>query len=369
MESQDVALSDQAGGLGVGMTAAVSFGAKPRQMEDAMSKATPPQLGRRTLLAAGLAAPVLARPASAQSLPAGYPNRPLRLVVPFAAGGSGDIVLRMIAPRLSDRIGQPVVVENRDGAGGVVGVDAVAKAAPDGYTIGFGTTGPLATSVTTQPRMPYHPLRDLAPITILATVSELLVVSPKLGPSNMAELLQLARAKPGTLNFGSSGPGALPHLAGEMLKAQAKIDITHVPYRGVAPAVNDVLGGQIEMMFADLPVLLPHVRGGSVRALAVASPQRSPLLPEVPTMAESGLPRMLAENWYAIVAPARTPTAILDFLQQRLHDVVAAPEFAPQLVAQGLNPVGSDRATLGRLLEDEIPKWAELARAVGVAAQ
>jgi tripartite-type tricarboxylate transporter receptor subunit TctC len=185
----------------------------------------------------------------------------------------------------------------------------------------------------------------------------------------MAELLQLARARPGTLNFGSSGPGALPHLAGELLKTHAQIDITHVPYRGVAPAVNDVLGGQIEMMFADLPVLLPHVRAGTVRGLAVASPQRSPLLPEIPTMAESGLPDVQVENWYAVVAPARTPPAILDFLQQRLHDAVAAPELAAQLVAQGMVPVGSDRATLGRLLGSEITRWAELARAVGIAAQ
>ncbi|WP_426960253.1 Bug family tripartite tricarboxylate transporter substrate binding protein [Muricoccus radiodurans] len=328
-----------------------------------------PGVGRRWLLAAPFLLPALGRSVGAQGLPAGYPNRPIRLIVPFAAGGSGDIVLRMIAPRLSERIGQTVVIENRDGAGGVVGVDAVAKAAPDGYTIGFGTTGPLATSVTTQPNMPYHPLRDLAPITVMATVAELLVVSPRLGVTNMQELLALARARPGTLNFGSSGPGALPHLAGEMLKTHARINITHVPYRGVAPAVNDVLAGQIEMMFADLPVLLPHVRAGTVRAIAVASPARSPLLPDVPTMTEVGLPAVEAENWYAIVAPARTPPAILDFLQARFGETVRIPEVTAALIAQGLVPVGSERATLGRLLETEIPKWAELARATGAAAQ
>ncbi|MDB5370668.1 MAG: putative exported protein [Roseomonas sp.] len=328
----------------------------------------PHTMPRRGLLTAALAMPALIRPAGAQGLPAGYPNRPLRLVVPFAAGGSGDIVMRLVAPRLGERLGRSVVVENRDGAGGVVGIDAVAKAAPDGYTIGFGTTGPLATSVSTQANMPYHPLRDLAPVTILATVSELLVVSPKLGVNTLAELLQLARDRPGRLNFGSSGPGALPHLAGEMLKTQAKIDITHVPYRGVAPAVNDVLAGQIEMMFADLPVLLSHVRAGTLRGLAVSSPQRAPLLPEVPTMAESGLPGVEAENWYAIVAPARTPPAVLDLLQQKFSEVAATPEVAAQLVAQGMRPVGSDRATLARLLESEIPKWTELVKAVGIAA-
>jgi tripartite-type tricarboxylate transporter receptor subunit TctC len=325
--------------------------------------------GRRTLLASALTLPALVRPALAEGLPAGYPSRPLRLIVPFAAGGSGDIIMRLIAPRLAARIGQAVVIENRDGAGGVVGVDAVAKAAPDGYTIGFGTTGPLATSVTTMAKIPYDPRRHLAPISIMATVSELLVVSTRLGVSNMAEFLKLVREKPGTMNFGSSGPGALPHLAGEMFKAHAKLDITHVPYRGVAPAVNDVLAGQIEMMFADLPVLLPHVRAGSLRALAVTSPRRSPLLPEVPTMTEVGLPEVAAENWYAMVAPAGTPPAILDLLQKHLSDAVLSPELSGQLTAQGLLPVGSDRATLGRLLEAEIPKWADLAHAVGITAQ
>jgi tripartite-type tricarboxylate transporter receptor subunit TctC len=256
---------------------------------------------KRQLLAALLAVP-FAAPALAQER---YPNRPIRLVVPFAAGGPSDIVARVLAPRMAATLGQPVVVDNRAGAGGVTGVDAVAKAAPDGHTFGIGSAGALAVSPNLARGTPYDPLRDLAPITLAVLVPEPVVVPAASPFRTIGELVAGARARPGALNFGSTGPGSMPHLAAEQLRAAAGIDIVQVSYNSGGQLATAILRDEVQLGFADLPVLLPHVQSGAVRALAVGTPQRLSWLPEVPTMAEAGLPTIDASNWHGLVAPAR----------------------------------------------------------------
>jgi len=296
-----------------------------------------------------------------------FPTRPIRIIVPFAAGGSGDIVARILGQRMTELLRQNVIVENRVGAGGVTGTDGVAKAAPDGYTIGLSTTGPLAINVSLMERMPYDPAADFAPVMLLARVPELLVAGPKAKVTTLAELITVARQRPGQISFGSSGAGSLPHLAGELLKRAAGIDLVHVPYRGVGPAANDVVAGQIELMFADLPVLLPQVQGGSIRALALASNVRSPTLPDVPTMAELGFPGVEADNWYAIIAPRGTPPDIVSKLYSVLLEAVQEPAIASKLDELGLRIVGGPPEDLAALIRADIPRWAEIVRASGAS--
>jgi tripartite-type tricarboxylate transporter receptor subunit TctC len=235
--------------------------------------------------------------APAEAVAQGFPNKPIKLIVPFPPGGPNDIIARVVGQKMSEILGQPVLIDNRGGAGGVLGTDAVAKASPDGYTIAITSAGALAISTSMQQKLPYDSLKDLKPVTLVATVPELLVVATSVPAKSMSELIALAKAKPGQLNFASSGPGSMPHLAGELLKISAKINIVHVPYRGAAPAVNDLLGQQVQMVFLDLPVLLPQVKTGKLRPIAVGSKTRVPTLPDVPTTAEVGLPEVRAENW------------------------------------------------------------------------
>src|SRR5258708_25558253 len=235
-----------------------------------------------------------------------FPNKPIRLIVPFPAGGPNDIIAREVGKRMSELTKQPVLIDNRGGQGGVLGTDAVAKAKPDGYTIAIASAGALAISPSME-KVAYDPLKDLQAITLVAKVPEMLVVGSNVPAKNMSELVALAKAQPGKLNFASSGPGSLPHLAGELLKLTAKIDIVHVPYRGAAPAVNDLLGQQVQMAFLDLPVLLPHIKAGTLRPIALGAPQRAPTAPDVPTTAEVGMPDLRIENWYGMIAPAGTP--------------------------------------------------------------
>lgn len=296
-----------------------------------------------------------------------FPTRPIHFIVPFAAGGSGDIVARILGQRMTEILRQNVIIENRAGAGGVTGIDGVARAAPDGYTIGLSTTGPLAINVSLMERMPYDPAADFAPIMLLARVPELLVAGPKAKITTLADLITVAKQRPGQISFGSSGTGSLPHLAGELLKRAAGIDLVHVPYRGVGPAANDVVAGQIELMFADLPVLLPWVQGGSVKALALASNVRSPMLPDVPTMTELGFPSVDAENWYAIVAPKGTPPDIVSKLYSVLHETVQTPAIASKLAELGLQIVGGPPEDLTALIRADIPRWAEIVRASGAS--
>src|SRR4051794_41248059 len=255
---------------------------------------------RRTLLLAALLLfPTLA---SAQNFPA----KPIKLIVPFPAGGPNDIIARVIGQRMSELSGQPVLIDNRGGQGGVLGTDAVSKAAPDGYTIAISSAGALAISPSME-RVAYDTLNDLTPVTLVATVPEMLVVATNVPAKDIAELIALAKAQPGKLNFASSGPGSLPHLAGELFKLTAKIDIVHVPYRGAAPAVNDLLGQQVQMTFLDLPVLLPQIKAGALQPIAMGSADRAPTAPDVPTTTELGLPQLRIENWYGMGGPKSTP--------------------------------------------------------------
>jgi tripartite-type tricarboxylate transporter receptor subunit TctC len=239
-----------------------------------------------------------------------FPTRSIRLIVPFPAGGPNDIIARLVGQRMSELIKQPVVIDNRGGQAGVLGTDAVAKANPDGYTIGIVSASALVISPTME-SVPYDVGKDLAPVTLVTTVPEMLVVAGNVPAKNMTELVALAKAQPGKLNFASAGVGGLPHLAGELFKLTAGIDIVHVPYRGAAPAINDLLGQQVQMTFLDLPVLLPHLKAGTLHPIALGAPERSPTAPDVPTTAEVGMPDLLVQNWYGMVAPGATPANIV----------------------------------------------------------
>ena len=268
-----------------------------------------------------------------------YPAKPIKLIVPFPAGGPNDIVARIVGQKMSELAKQPVVIDNRGGQGGALGTDAVAKANPDGYTIGIVNAGALAINQSME-KIPYDALKDFAPVTLVVTVPEMLVVAGNVPAKNMSELVALARAQPGKLNFASTGPGSLPHLASELFKLTAKIDIVHVPYRGAAPAVNDLLGQQVEMTFLDLPAILPHIKSGALRPIALGAPQRAPTAPDVPTTGELGMPEVLAENWYGMIAPAGTPPAIVAALNRITTTALADPAVKEKLAAQGMTAIG-----------------------------
>jgi tripartite-type tricarboxylate transporter receptor subunit TctC len=297
-----------------------------------------------------------------------FPTKPIKLIVPFPAGGPNDIIARVLGQRMSELLKQPVLIDNRGGQGGVLGTDAVAKAKPDGYTIAISSAGALAISPSMQ-TIGYDTLKDLAPVTLVATVPEMLVVATNVPAGNMKELIQLARAQPGKLNFASSGPGSLPHLAGELLKLTADIDIVHVPYRGAAPAVNDLLGQQVQMVFLDLPVILPHIRAGTLRAIAIGSPERAPTAKEVPTTAEASMPDLKIENWYGMVAPAETPTAIVAALNQAALEAMRDPAVKEKLASQGATLTGGTPEQFRGFIDNEIKKWAKVIKDAGVATE
>ena len=313
-------------------------------------------------LKTGLVALALLAPLAAKAQT--WPDHPIRLVVPFPAGGPTDIIARVVGQSMSEALGQPVVIDNRGGAGGVTGTDQVARSAPDGYTLALSSAGALSIAQTLQ-KVPYVSTRDLAPITLVAKVPELLVV-PSTSPSKtLEEFIAAAKAKPGGFNFASTGPGGMPHLAAELLKATAKIDMVHVPYSGAAPAVTDLLGARTEMMFADIPVLLPHVQGGTLRPLAVGSAKRVPMLPDVPTMAEKGLPSVEAENWYGIVAPAATPPAIIAKLNATIVAALRSDAVKQKLTPVGAILVGDSPEEFRAYILAEEKKWAEVVRVSG----
>jgi tripartite-type tricarboxylate transporter receptor subunit TctC len=297
-----------------------------------------------------------------------FPAKPIRLIVPFPAGGPNDIIARVIGQRMAELAKQPVVIDNRGGQGGVLGTDAVAKAAPDGYTIAIASAGALAISPSME-KVAYDTLRDLAPVTLVATVPEMLVVAGNVPAHDMSELIALARAQPGKLNFASSGPGSLPHLAGELLKLTAKVDIVHVPYRGAAPAVNDLLGQQVQMAFLDLPALLPHISAGALRGIAVGSPQRAPTAMDVPTTAEAGMPELRVENWYGMVAPAATPPAIVAALNWIATEAMRDPTVRQKLASQGAELVGDTPDHFRAFIADETAKWAKVIQDAGIATE
>ena len=297
-----------------------------------------------------------------------FPNQPIHLIVPFPPGGPNDIIARVVAQRMSDILKQPIVIENRAGQGGVFGTDVVAKAKPDGYTIGIVSAGALAISGNME-KVPYETLKDLAPVTLVATVPEMLVVATSVPANDMTELVALAKAKPHALNFASTGPGSLPHLAGELFKLTAGIDIVHVPYRGAAPVINDLLGQHVQMAFLDLPVLLPQIEAGKLKAIAVGAPKRVASAPKVPTTAEVGMPAVLAENWYGMVAPAKTPPQIVAALNKAAIEAMKDKAVVDKLASQGATLIGDDPEHFRQFIASETEKWGKVIKDAGVPVQ
>jgi tripartite-type tricarboxylate transporter receptor subunit TctC len=286
-----------------------------------------------------------------------FPSRQIRLIVPFPPGGPNDIIARLVGQRMSELIKQPVVIDNRAGQAGVLGTDTVAKANPDGYTIGIVSASALVISPTME-SVPYDVSKDLAPVTLVTTVPEMLVVAGNVPAKNMTELVALAKAQPGKLNFASAGVGGLPHLAGELFKLTAGIDIVHVPYRGAAPAINDLLGQQVQMTFLDLPVLLPHLKAGTLHPIALGAPERSPTAPDVPTTAEVGMPDLLVQNWYGMVAPGATPAKIVAELSRIANEAMNYPSVKERLADQGLTVAGDTPEQFRQFIGAETKKYA-----------
>jgi tripartite-type tricarboxylate transporter receptor subunit TctC len=297
-----------------------------------------------------------------------YPSRPISMVIGFAPGGGTDTASRIIAKKLGENLGQSVLVENKPGAGGNIATDHVAKAAPDGYTILLGSVGSLTVAPHIVKKLPYDPRRDLAPITMAVVFPNVLVVHPSVPAQNLAEFVKLAQAKPGTVTYGSSGIGGAGHLAGELFRIVAKADIVHVPYKGGGPAVADLLGGQISAVFATPASGGAHVKAGKLRALAVTGAKRTPFLPDVPTIAESGYPGYEATNWYAYVAPARTPKEILGRLNRELVNVLSSGDVRAQLENHGLEPMPGTSEELAKYIEREYATWGRVVKEARITA-
>jgi tripartite-type tricarboxylate transporter receptor subunit TctC len=293
-----------------------------------------------------------------------YPVRQIRLIVPFPPGGTSDILARTLGARLAEPLGQPVVVENRPGAGGNIAADYVAKSAPDGYTLLMGTSS-LAISQSLYKKLSYDLLKDFAPITQAVNYANLLVVHPSVGVTTVAELLALARAKPGALSYGTAGNGTPPHMTGELFKAYTSVNILHIPYKGGAPAIADLVAGQIPMMFDNVPPLLPHVRSGRIRALAVTSLARIPVLPDVPSLHELGLKDFDAVGWNGLLAPAGTPREIVSRLHAEVVRVLRIPEVRDQLGSQGADLVGNSPEEFTAWIRAEVKRWADVVRVSG----
>jgi tripartite-type tricarboxylate transporter receptor subunit TctC len=301
---------------------------------------------------------------SALALAQTYPTRQVRIVVPFPPGGTSDILARTIGARLSAPLGQPVVIENRPGAGGNIAADHVAKSAPDGYTLIMGTSS-LAISQSLYKKLTYDLVQDFAPITQAVNYTNLLVVHPSAGVKSVDELLQLARAKPGSLSYGTAGNGTPPHMTGELFKAYTSVNIVHIPYKGGAPAIADLIAGQIPMMFDNVPPLLPHVRAGKIQALAVTSLARIAVLPDVPTLHELGLKDFDAVGWNGLLAPAGTPRDIVARLNTEVVRVLRIPEVRDQLTSQGADIVGNSPEQFAAWIRAEVRKWAEVVKVSG----
>lgn len=297
-----------------------------------------------------------------------YPQRPIRLIVPYAAGGSTDTVARLVGQRLSDRLGQQVVVDNRTGAGTLIGTEIAAQAAADGYTL-LMATPPLAVNPALYSRVPYGLERNFAAVTNIAGSSNLLVVHPSLPARTTQELIALLKANPGKFNYGSSGVGGAGHLAMALFTSMAGVDAVHVPYKGGAPAVADLVAGRLSLMMANLTTAQPHIRGGRLRALGVGTKQRTPLFPELPTLAESGVPGYEANNWNGIVAPRGTRPAVIDLLHREIVAVLKEPATAQRLAAGGLDPIGDTPAEFAAYLKSEAEKWGRVIKSAGIKAE
>ncbi len=295
-----------------------------------------------------------------------YPNRPIRIVVVSTPGGSVDTMARVVGPKLAERWGQQVIVDNRPGAGGAIAAELVARSPADGYTLIMGTVASLATNVSLRKSLPYDPVRDFAPITLVATQNLMLLIHPSIPAKSVKELVALAKRQPGQLSFASAGNGTGGHLSGELFKLLAGIDMLHVPYKGVAPALIDVISGQVSMTFASILSGHPHARSGKLRALAVTGAKRSPAVPELPTMIEAGVKGYESATWYGLLAPAGTPPDIVAKLNAEVVSILKQPETHERLSKEGADPVGNTPAEFGKFIRSEIAKWGKVIKAAGI---
>jgi tripartite-type tricarboxylate transporter receptor subunit TctC len=323
----------------------------------------------RTLRRALSSAALLLTAATAFAQSPAWPNKPIRIIVPLATGGIADQYARLIGAKLSERWGQPVVVDNRPGAGGNIGAAAVAKAAPDGYTFMMGFPGPNVVNPFLFKDMPYQPLKDLTPVVLVAEADGLLAVHPNVPVHSIADLLAQTRAHPGKFSYSSGGVGTASHLAGELFKSMAKVDIVHVPYKGNALAVTDLLGGQVQMSFATLATIVPHVRSGKLRGVAVTGAQRSTATPDLPSIAEAGLPGFAVNNWIGLLAPVGTPDTIVQQMNTEVTKILQAPEVVARMASQGESFTANSPAEFGRFLQAETNKWSNVIREAGLKAE
>lgn len=325
-------------------------------------------LHRSLLPLAGVAVLLPAQPVAAQPQPQAqaWPSRAVRIVVPFGPGGSADFVGRLLGQRLTETLGQPVIVENRPGAGAMLGNEVVAKSPPDGYTLTIGTLGPFAVNQSLFRKVPYDSQRDFAPITLTGASSHVLVVHPSMPVKSMTDLIALAKQRPGQMTFASSGIGNATHLTGELFKSMAGLDVVHVPYKGGGAAVADLIGGHVAFSFASMPSAIPHVRAGRLRALAVAPAQRVSTAPELPTVAESGLPGFSSEDWQGVLAPAKTPQDIVMRLNGEIHKALGTAEVREKLDAQGFQVRLSTPQQFAELIRTESAKWARIVKEANI---
>jgi len=309
-------------------------------------------------IAAGLATSLLATAALAQS----YPAKPIRLIVPFAAGGGNDNVARLVGKHLSDSLGQQLVIDNRPGAGGVLGAELAAKAVPDGYTLFLGGVGSHAVNPNLNVSLPYDPIRDFAPVALLAQAPLVLVVHPSVSADSFTAFVALARSRPGQLNYASNGNGSSSHLAAVMFDSMTGVDMVHVPYKGLSPALTDLLSGRVQLMFSSVVAILPHIKAGKLRGLAVTGSRRLASMPNLPTIAESGLPGYEASSWYGVLAPAGTPREIVARLNAELVKALAQPEVRTSLLAEGAEPIGGSPEQFAAHIRSEMERLGKLIR-------
>ena len=321
------------------------------------------------LLSIALASAVIAISAIAEAGEDGWPQRPLRLVVPFPAGSSTDIIARIVAQKLSHRLGQQIVIENRAGASGNIGADAVAKATPDGYTIGIATASTHAVAASLSPNLPYDPIRDFAPVAMIGSQPYVLVLHPALPAHNLAELIALAKAKPGTLNYGSAGVASLAHLATELFASMAGVNIVHVPYKSSSQSMTDMITGRLDMQFATIAPSLPNIRAGQLRALVTSGKTRVAALPELPTVAEAGIAGYEAALWVSFVVPSDTPPKIIARLNREVNGVLESSDGTEALVAQGMAPELGPPEALTERIRGDIEKWRGVAARAGIRPQ
>jgi tripartite-type tricarboxylate transporter receptor subunit TctC len=315
------------------------------------------QTDLRILLAAALAVTPCGAVAADR-----YPDKPIRFLVPYPPGGSTDPIVRIVSQKLSEAWKEQIVIDNRGGGGGNVASDIVAKAPADGYTVLLGTVSTICINPALYPKLPFDPVKDLAPVSLIVSGFYLLATHPSFAAASVADLVAVARSKPGHLNYASGGAGSAPHLAMELLKQMAKIELTHVPYKGTGPALNDVVGGHLPMLFGSAASILPLAKANRVKVLAMTGAKRSATMPEIPTVAEGGFPGFEVDSWYGMLAPARTPPAVMATLHREVARAVQLPDVRARFAALGLEPVGNDPAQFAKIIRNDLARWADVVR-------